>query len=381
MSSFFPAAFYFAFFGALAFLMPFLALFYQKVGFSGTQIGLLTGIAPLITLAGAPFWTGLADSTRRHKAIMALTIVTVIGAMLLMPRFDEFYILFALVVVFAFFGAPVVSLADSATMNMLGEKRDNYGKIRLWGAVGWGLFAPIAGAVVQRLGLSWPFYGYAIGMGVALLAALALHFPAQKAGMQFRAGMRSLLSSRRWMSFLLMVLLCGIGMATINSYLFIHMESLGMSKTLMGLALTVSTLSEIPVMFFAGRFLKRFNPRDLLLLALLVVGARLLLYSASSQGWQILLIQLIHGLTFPIIWVAGVSYADRVAPPGLSASAQGMFGSTLMGIGAALGGLLAGILLQGLGSAGMYLAIGLGLVAIAFFFLLMRFMSGNKEES
>lgn len=381
MSSFFPAAFYFAFFGALAFLMPFLALFYQKVGFSGTQIGLLTGIAPLITLAGAPFWTGLADSTRRHKAIMALTIVTIIGAMLLMPRFDEFYILFALVVVFAFFGAPVVSLADSATMNMLGEKRDNYGKIRLWGAVGWGLFAPIAGAVVQRLGLSWPFYGYAIGMGVALLAALALHFPAQKAGVQFRAGMRSLLSSRRWMSFLLMVLLCGIGMATINSYLFIHMESLGMSKTLMGLALTVSTLSEIPVMFFAGRFLKRFNPRDLLLLALLVVGARLLLYSASSQGWQILLIQLIHGLTFPIIWVAGVSYADRVAPPGLSASAQGMFGSTLMGIGAALGGLLAGILLQSLGSAGMYLAIGLGLVAVALFFLLMRFMSGNKEES
>jgi MFS transporter, PPP family, 3-phenylpropionic acid transporter len=381
MSSFFPAAFYFAFFGALAFLMPFLALFYQKVGFSGTQIGLLTGIAPLITLAGAPFWTGLADSTRRHKAIMALTIVTVIGAMLLMPRFDEFYILFALVVVFAFFGAPVVSLADSATMNMLGEKRDNYGKIRLWGAVGWGLFAPIAGAVVQRLGLSWPFYGYAIGMGVALLAALALHFPAQKAGVQFRAGMRTLLSSRRWMSFLLMVLLCGVGMATINSYLFIHMETLGMSKTLMGLALTVSTLSEIPVMFFAGRFLKRFNPRDLLLLALLVVGARLLLYSASSQGWQILLIQLVHGLTFPIIWVAGVSYADRVAPPGLSASAQGMFGSTLMGIGAALGGLLAGILLQGLGSAGMYLAIGLGLVAIAFFFLLMRFVSGSKEES
>lgn len=381
MSSFFPAAFYFAFFGALAFLMPFLALFYQKVGFSGTQIGLLTGIAPLITLAGAPFWTGLADSTRRHKAVMALTIVTVIGAMLLMPRFDEFYILFALVVVFAFFGAPVVSLADSATMNMLGEKRDNYGKIRLWGAVGWGLFAPIAGAVVQRLGLSWPFYGYAIGMGVALLAALALHFPAQKAGVQFRAGMRTLLSSRRWMSFLLMVLLCGVGMATINSYLFIHMESLGMSKTLMGLALTVSTLSEIPVMFFAGRFLKRFNPRDLLLLALLVVGARLLLYSASSQGWQILLIQLVHGLTFPIIWVAGVSYADRVAPPGLSASAQGMFGSTLMGIGAALGGLLAGILLQGLGSAGMYLAIGLGLVAIALLFILVRFVSGSKEES
>jgi MFS transporter, PPP family, 3-phenylpropionic acid transporter len=379
MSSFFPSAFYFAFFAGMAFLMPFLALYYQDVGFSGTQIGLLTGVAPLVTLAGAPFWTGIADSTRRHKAVMVFAMLTVIGAMLLMPRFSAFAVLFGLVVVFAFFGAPIASLADSATMNMLGENRQNYGKIRLWGAVGWGLVAPVAGMVVERLGLAWPFYGYAIGMGFALLAALAFHFPAGQVVVQFKAGMRSLLTSRRWMSFLLMVLLCGIGMATVNSYLFIHMESLGMSKTLMGLALTVSTFSEIPVMFFAGRFLKRFNPRDLLLLALLVVGARLLLYAISGQGWQILLIQLVHGFTFPIIWVAGVSYADQVAPPGLSASAQGMFGSTLMGVGAALGGLLGGILLQGFGSVGMYSAVGTGLTIVGFFMLLTRLLPGKRQ--
>jgi PPP family 3-phenylpropionic acid transporter len=379
MNFFFPSAFYFAFFGAMSFLMPFLALYYQQAGFSGTQIGMLTGIAPLITLVGAPFWTGVADSTRRHKTILILAIVAVIIAVLFMPHFSVFYPLFALVVLYAFFGAPIISLADSATMSMLGEKKADYGRIRLWGAVGWGLIAPVAGAVVERFGLNWPFYGYAIGMGAALLVGLALHFPVEKTTVQFSAGIRSLFSSRRWIFFLLMALLGGIGMAAINSYLFVYMESIGLSKTLMGLALTVSTLSEIPVMFFAGRFLKRFNPLDLLLLALAVIGARLLLYSVSTQAWQILLTQLIHGFTFPIIWVAGVSYADRVAPPGLSATAQGVFGSTMMGVGAALGSLVGGLLLQYFGPAGMYLILGLVLLVGAVFFLLVQRIFAAKQ--
>ncbi|MCG2787187.1 MAG: MFS transporter [Anaerolineae bacterium] len=383
MSFFFPSAFYFMFFGALSFMMPFLALFYQNAGFSGTQIGLLTGIAPLITLVGAPFWTGIADSTRRHKAIMIIATTAVITTALLMSRSSEFYSLFGLVVLFSFFGAPIVSLADSATMSMLGESKHRYGQIRLWGSVGWGLIAPLAGAVVQQLGLDWPFYGYAIGMSGALLLALGLHFPAQQTSTPFKAGMKSLLSSKNWMFFLLMVLLAGIGMATINSYLFVYMEAMGLSKTLMGLALTISTLSEIPVMFFASRFLKRFNPRNLLLLALLVIGARLLLYSVSTLPWQILLIQLVHGFTFPIIWVAGVSYAAQEAPEGLSATAQGMFGSTLMGIGAALGGLLGGLLLQQFDPSGMYLVVGLVLLAGAFIFSagpMINFIKRPKES-
>ncbi len=369
---FFPSAFYFLFFGALCFLMPFLALYYQEIGFSGTQIGLLTGVAPLITLIGAPFWTGLADSTRRHKLIMAMTIVAVIITTLLVSISNQFYILFALVVVFAFFGAPIVSFADTATMNMLGKDKDRYGKIRLWGAVGWGGVAILAGAIIERFGMAWPFYGYAIGMSLTLLTILALKFPQQVSVTPFWDGMRSLITSKRWMFFLGMVLLSGLGMATINSYLFVYMESLGMSKTTMGLALTISTISEIPVMFFAGYFLRKFSARGLLILALAAIGARLLGYAFSVAAWQILLIQLMHGFTFPIIWVAGVSYADKTAPTGLTASAQGMFGSTLMGFGAALGGLTGGLLLQHFSPSDMYLIVGVFLLGGAVCFWLAR---------
>ncbi len=57
-----PFTFYLLFYAAASFSMPFIILYFQELGFSGAQIGLLAGMAPLITVFGAPIWTGLADS-------------------------------------------------------------------------------------------------------------------------------------------------------------------------------------------------------------------------------------------------------------------------------------------------------------------------------
>ena len=372
MTSLTPSAFYFLYFAAVSCLMPFLALFYQSLGLTGGQIGLLIGISPLITLVAASFWTGLADRTRHHKLVMTGLIAGTVAAALLILQMDAFFWLLLVVSVFSFLLAPVVSLSDSATMSMLGENRHRYGRVRLWGTIGWGVVAPVAGLVIQRTSLDWAFYLFAIFMSATLIVSLWYTFPRDSHIVPYAEGMRILLRNRRWMFFLAMVFLCGIGTSTVSSYLFIFMDDLQASKTLMGIALTLASVSELPVMFFANRLLRRFNPHGVLLLAMVTVAVRVLLYSFSSAAWQVLLIQLLHGLTFPVIWVAGVSYADQIAPPGLKASAQGMFGGALLGFGAAVGSLLGGVLLQQIGSAGMYRITGIIVLAGMFFIITLE---------
>ncbi|MEZ0396159.1 MAG: major facilitator superfamily domain-containing protein 6 [Anaerolineales bacterium] len=379
---FFPAAFYFLVYAAISFLFPFLTLFYQSVGMSGGQIGLLAGLSPLISLAAGPFWTGTADATRRHKAILTFAMVGAGSAALLLSRQTQFGWLVAFLCLYAFVSAPIFSLVDSATLSMLGERRARYGRVRLWGTVGWGVMAPVAGELIERFGIQWSFWGYAILLGIGLFIALNIPFHQIPAGGSFRSGMRTLLTDRRWMLFLLMVFFAGVGMSSVNNYLFIYMNGLGAGERLMGLALTVSTLSELPVMFFGDRLLRRFGARGTLCLAMAVIGLRLLLYSVTRLPWAVLLIQLLHGLTFPAIYLAGVSYADQSAPPGVKASAQGMFGSALMGFGASAGGLLGGLLLQRLGAAGMYRSIGLIVwAALLLFASLERGARGKAQSS
>ncbi len=341
-----PSIYYFLYFGAISFFFPFLALFYQQQGLTGGQIGLLAAISPIISFFAAPLWTGMADASHRHKMITILATLGVVTVAFIFPNIASFGGLLLMICLYAFFNSPTGSLADSAVLVLLGDRKERYGRIRVWGSVGFGLLAPVAGELVGRFGLKWAFWGYGILMLGALLAILPVPFRQSSSNGSFFGGMRTLFANQPWMLFLVMVFIAGVGMSTINNYLFIYMQSLGASKSLMGIALTVSTISEIPAMFFSDRILRKFGARGMLIIAMSAIGLRLIAYSLTVQPWLVLVIQLIHGLTFAAIYIAGVYFAEQVAPPGMKATAQGMFGGTLMGFGGAAGGLLGGLLLD-----------------------------------
>lgn len=67
-------SFYFFYFAASAALFPFLVLYYEQLGFSGRQIGLLAGLPPILILLGASFWGGVADAIQKHKQVLTLAI-------------------------------------------------------------------------------------------------------------------------------------------------------------------------------------------------------------------------------------------------------------------------------------------------------------------
>ena len=374
MKKIWPFSFYFLFFAAASALIPYLALYYKNIGLSGAEIGILTGLGPLISLISSPVWTGVADARQRHRLVMSLALGGVVLTALLIPMTQRFAILLPLIIVYSIVFAPIVAFADSATMTMLGEQRALYGRIRTGGTIGWGIAAPIAGWVIQQNGPKWAFWLFAAGMFATLWVSQKLRFGEVVVSEppSFQRGFRTLMSNRRWILFLMTMLIGGMGLATITTYLFSFMEQIGASQGLMGLSQTMATLAELPFLFFANHLLKRLQARGMLILGMGVMGARLLLYAAFPFSAAVLAIQLLHGLTFATLWVAGVSYAHEQAPAGLEATAQGLLGSTMMGLGGAVGNFLGGILLAALGGRQMYLIMGLAVLAALGLFLLVE---------
>src|SRR5215831_13480277 len=92
--------FYFFYFAAASGLFPFTALYYQSIGLSGGEIGLLTGLAPLITLIGAPFLTGTADASHRHKSVMNLALIGVIILAVMIPSLHNFALLLPFILLY-----------------------------------------------------------------------------------------------------------------------------------------------------------------------------------------------------------------------------------------------------------------------------------------
>lgn len=367
-----PKAFYFCFYAAGAALMPFLVLYYESLGLSGRQIGFLAGISPFISLVGAPLWGALADITRRHKAIWSIAIAGAITMALVLSRVTIFALLIPTVVLYALFASPIIPLADSAVMALLAERRDRYGRQRIWGAVGWGIAGPLVGQLIETRGLQWAFWGYAGIMLVGLLVVGQIPYRADGLQAPFWRGTRTLLANRAWLLFLFLAFVGGAGQAVIHNYLFLYMNDLGASKTMMGFSLTIATLSELPMFFFADRFLARWSAKGLFVFGTLVYVIRAMALSFINIPGLILVTQLTHGLTFSAMWVAGVSYADQIAPPGLKATAQGLFTGVFMGIGSATGAVVGGLLYQDFGGAVMYRSMSLVVAGSILVFLLVQ---------
>lgn len=345
----FASAFYLFYFGAQACFFPFLTIYYQQLGLSGSQIGLLAGLSPVIALVSAPFWTGLADASGRHRLVMSLGLLGAAGGALLMMQANQLVWLAVAVACYAFFGSAIIPLADSATMNMLGGQKGSYGKIRLWGSIGWGLASPLAGKLIDSFGTKGGFSASIALLLVVLLVSLGMSHTRAHLAVPFWHGLRQVLADRRWISFLGLAVVGGMSLSVISAYLFIFMNGLGASKTLMGLVMTIATISEIPVLFFMDRLIRRWGARRLMAVSITVYALRAFLVSLVKVPETILLIQVLHGATFALLIGAGVTLADEMSPKGLSATGQGLFSAMMGGVGVATGALLGGWLYEHLG--------------------------------
>jgi PPP family 3-phenylpropionic acid transporter len=369
---------YFFFYASAAALVPMLTLYYESLGISGRLLGILAAIWPAGNVVGAALWGAVADATGRHRLVLILAAATAIAAAQLFLLGSTFLSLVPVVILFSLSVAPIIPVVDNAVLDALGKRRSHYGRVRLWGAVGWGVSAPLLGIAVDSAGLRIVFPVYGALMLLTLTSSFLLPISRSSIGTNVRAGLRVMASDRRWLVFLLIVLIRGIGGAFILHFLFIYLNAIGGSGTLRGIALAVATAGEIVTFFFGHRILRRIGPRRAILIALAATALRLFLYSIIDNPQIAVLVQVLHGLTFSLYLVAGVNYAKEIAPAKMGATAQAVFASTSIGGGGIVGAILGGILYEALGIQRMFLVAAIFLLAA---FVLFALTFGRRGAS
>lgn len=377
-------SFYFSYYAAMASLLPSLVLLYGDLGFSGDRIGTLTGLFPLMLLAGTFGSSVLADLLGRRQLLLVVLHMGAVLGVLGLTQSAAYGPLAFSVALFAFCFGPLAPVVDSTVLAALGEHKERYGRYRVWGVVGWGLAAPLVGALTERFGLQLAFWVTAGLLGLCLVSACLL--PAVQGGDASASYGRPFnvggLLNARWGVFLGLVFTGGLALAVCSNYVYLYLAALGASRTVVGLSLSVATLSELPFTLLGGLLLKRWAAPALLLGALVLLGVRLLLYPLGDAVPWVLAVQLLHGATFSVVWIAGVAYADALAPARLKVTAQGLFSAVMMGLGGASGGLLGGVLYGSVGAAATFTLVGAGVLVVAggFFWLLRRQGVALAEE-
>lgn len=359
---------YLGYYLALGSFMPYINLYYERLGLSGVQIGTLAALPVLVGAVATLIWGALADALRWHRGIFRLALVLGPLAVFLLSRVSTFGALIPLVIFYALVTSPIISLMDSAALEVAEAHQLSYGDMRLWGSIGWSIATWGVGALIEHFDIHWLFYSYIGFMLLTFMVTFSL--PPRRRVLQapFGHGLRRLLAQPGFLFFLLSIFLLSVTSSGTSSFFTLYMDGIGAQEGTIGLAWTLAAWSEIPVMLGAGAIMRRISAKGLIAIAFVNYALRWLLFSFITNPIWVLVVQLMHGLSFGAFLVGSVTYLNERTPEGLSTTALAIFNTTAFSLASITGSLIGGIFYDTLGLGAMFRAFSvvtlIGLVVL-----------------
>jgi len=359
------AIYYLVFFFAFGSFWPYFSLFLENAGLPPAEITTLFAIFPVMNVVGPPL-CGLAADTWRARGLLQ-RLLSVAQAI----AFGGFFLVgssrLALAAVTALFGllrSPIGTLADASTLEHVRRHGGSFGRVRLWGSVGFLMAVLVSGRVLDRYGI-----GMVMRVALGCLGALAVvsftipAAPPRPNPLALREWLGMLQKRELWV-FLAAVLLSVLGAACYDSAFALHVKRLGYPGQFIGLALATGVLAEVGLMAVSARMLERVGVERVFALAVATGALRWLLMAHVTTELGILALQPLHGMTFGMLLVSGVTIMRQRATADTVTAAQGLFWAAYA-VGGVVGYPLAGRLFERSAATMFHASAAISLLACA----------------
>ena len=355
----------FTYFAAIGLFNPYAPLWFQSLGFSTLLIG---GIASLQswTRVLAPYaWSWAGDHSGRRTELIRLAAVGallasagLLGVRAALPVAVVTTLLFlANSGVVPLYEALLAHLLNTAT----GVDPKRYGRVRVWGSIGFIISVTAFGALLDRYGIG-VFPAFVLAMNVLLLVA-ALRLPATREDAVHDEPAPPVLPLLRqpevaW--FFASIFFTVLAHTSLYAFFSLYLVSLGYGKAAVGALWAVSVAVEILFFWSQGRWFVLLTPHRWLQVVALVTALR---FAATAGGgaWVpvLVLAQMTHAVTFAAHHAACITLVHRYFPGRLRGRGQALYTTLGYGISGVLGGVGGGWLILHLGFAAVFWAAAL----------------------
>jgi MFS transporter, PPP family, 3-phenylpropionic acid transporter len=359
-----------SYFAHIGFFNPYLPLWLKDLGFSITIIGLLTAVQAATRVLAPYGWGWLSDHTGERvrllrfcagAALMCSTGLLMTGGVV--------WIAGVLLLMFIHTSA-MMPMSEAALAHLVstdqGFDARRYGRVRLWGSLGFLVTVFVAGAWFEHQGMQ-SFPAWSVGSLVVLNLSV-WWLPNRKESThheEARPPVMSVLRQRKVQWFFATVFFHVLSHIGIYVFFSLYLDELGYSKTMIGVLWAVSVAAEIVWFFTQSRWLPMFTLSMWLFIcaAAMVLRMALTTWAAEWLG-ALLFAQLLHALTFATQHTACIALLSHHFPGRLRGRGQALYASIGYGVPGVLGALGGGALSDAFGLSFVY-AISIGTAALA----------------
>ena len=340
------------------------------LGFTGSQIGMILGLAGSIGAIAAPFIAGqIADRYFSTEKILAFLVT--IGGMVkwytaLQTDYESWLVLSIL---YSVLYMPTLALSNSITFAHIDDQENDFPKIRVWGTIGWiaaswafpmiwlqtnlqfqAMPPFIAGAevpnVTSRLVDALKFSG-GISIVYGVFCFLLPNTPPKRDATD-KLAFKKAFELFQHSSFTILVI-SSLTVSIIHQIYFLQtgpfLSYIGVPDSQIGPAMTIGQFAEILTMAYLGMFLKRLGFKKVITIGIAAYFLRYAIFGTEILPvWVMIMSQAFHGFCYAFFFAAAYVYVDKIAEEDVRHSAQTVFGIIILGGGPVIGGWLSGYL-------------------------------------
>lgn len=352
-----------AYFATVGLFNPYAPLWFQSLGLGTLAIGALASLQSWTRLLAPYGWSWLADHGGQRvllirvaaagalAATLALALLPLAGPLLGLGLVLAVLVPAVVALLFVFNGG-VVPLAEAALSQLLstgqGVDTARYGRVRLWGSLGFVAAVMGGGLLLEPLGIaSLPWLLLVLNAG---LLGVALRLPAGRRSHDPGQPMPPVLPILRqpavaW--FFASVFFTVLAHSSLYAFFSLFLAAQGHGKAAVGLLWSVSVVVEVLWFLLHGRWSSRLSAHGWLALA---AGVTALRFGALAAGGAhtavVVATQLAHAITFAAHHAACIDLLGKHFPGRLRGRGQALYTALGYGLSGLLGGVGGGWLIE-----------------------------------
>ncbi|MHA6529582.1 MFS transporter [Paenibacillus sp. BAC0078] len=326
----------------------YLTLLLKHNGLDSSQIGMLMATGTLIAICIQPLWGVISDRYNQTRLVLILS-VAVPAVLATLYQSEYFIVLLVVYTVATIFSSTQAPIADSYAIAAANQAGATYGSIRMMMSIGAAVGAFVGSQYVSHFSVSTIWLPYLLLNGVAVILALTLPKEAEENRMMsqsFSNGIKKLLGNKIFLAFLGGSFLVNQTMTAFGTYFVLAFQSVGGSTSYAGIALFIASVTNVPSMLYASKIIRKLGRERTLLLGALIYVLRWGIQVAFPSPVVMVAVQVLHGLSFGLFYIAAVEYVSQITLPEMQATGQSVFNIVFSGFAGILGNLLNGILLE-----------------------------------
>jgi PPP family 3-phenylpropionic acid transporter len=351
-----------SYFAHIGFFNPYLPLWLQELGLSILAISVLVSVQAATRLFAPYGWGWLSDRTGERIQLMRYSACAALLASTGLWWDGGVNWLFGVLLLMFMHTSAMMPMSEAAMAHLVTQdgvfNARRYGRVRLWGSVGFLVTVMVAGVFFERLGMhhfpAWTVATMlAVTVSVFCLPDLKEAIPAHA----LRVNVMPVLRQRAVQWFFASVFLHVLSHIGIYVFFSLYLDSLGYSKTMIGLLWALSVVVEIGWFFTQSRWLPRMSLPAWLVFCSVAMVLRMGLTASSAQVLVLLLLaQALHALTFATHHTVCIALLSQHFSGRLRGRGQALYTVIGYGFPGVIGGLAGGMLSTHYGLSSVYWA-------------------------